>query len=169
MTSIGIEQSVVALAFCAVLAGAVGVRAQPSMAAKGCCCVTEGIAYRCSEKTQAECLALQPRAPTFPKIGDWKVAWDKFVAASKAQETKPSSGGWIAESCGQAINPATGEPRGAPTGCCCFPPSKPGVKDPSDCKASFTEFDCKAECSMLKDGRLPSGCTWAAGACQPGS
>lgn len=62
------------------------------------------------------------------------------------------------------LDPATGEPFGAPKGCCCFPTadSDPGGK--RICK-SFTEFDCKAECAELRDGRLPSGCTWTKGAC----
>jgi len=30
----------------------------------------------------------------------------------------------------------------------------------------MTEFDCQAECAMFKDGREPSGCTWAVGTCQ---
>ena len=155
------------LAFCAVLAAGASAGAQPAAGAKGCCCVVQGVAYNCSEKTQADCLALQPKAPTFPKVADWKKAWDEFVAASKAQEAKPTNGGWVAESCEGAINPATGEPRGAPAGCCCLPKLKPTDADRFDCKGSMTEFDCKAECSMFKDGRLPSGCRWTAGACQP--
>ncbi|HEV7730686.1 MAG TPA: hypothetical protein VGR62_00925 [Candidatus Binatia bacterium] len=146
---------------CTILAGAGAAWAQPAMDAPGCCCVTEGIAFRCSIKTQADCMAVQPKAPTFKKMADWKAAWDKFIAADKAAEARTLSGGWVAESCQEEINPATGEPRGAPTGCCCFPP-----KDAAVCKAAMTEFDCKAECSMLKDGRLPSGCTWATGACK---
>lgn len=150
------------IGLCLVLAVASTAWAQPAKDAMGCCCVSQGIAYNCSDKTQDDCLALQPRAPSFPKMADWKTAWDKYVAASKAEEAGPMSGGWIAERCQDAINPATGEPSGAPTGCCCFPPKGGG-----ECKASMTEFDCKAECSMLKDGRLPSGCTWATGACAP--
>jgi hypothetical protein len=62
------------------------------------------------------------------------------------------------------INPATGEPPGAPTGCCCYPKAdSPG--DKPLCKPGVTEFDCKAECAELKDGRLPSGCEWKAGDC----
>jgi hypothetical protein len=62
------------------------------------------------------------------------------------------------------INPATGEPPGAPVGCCCYPKAdSPG--DKPLCKPDVTEFDCKAECAELKDGRLPSGCTWTKGAC----
>jgi hypothetical protein len=112
-------------------------------------------------------MALQPAAPTFPKMDDWKKAWDAYVAASKAEEAKPTHGGWIAESCGAAVNPATGEPRGAPNGCCCLPKLHPAEGDQYDCKSSMTEFDCKAECSMFKDGRLPSGCKWTTGACRP--
>jgi hypothetical protein len=45
-------------------------------------------------------------------------------------------------------------------GCCCFPKRNP--TDKSECKAN-SEFDCSADCSLLKDGRLPSGCTWYGG------
>jgi hypothetical protein len=113
------------------------------------------------------CHALQPSAPVFPKIADWKKMWNDYVAASETQATKPSHGGWIAESCGDDINPKTGEPRGAPTGCCCLPKQKPVGDDRFDCKASMTHFDCKAECSFFTDGRKASDCTWAEGACQP--
>src|SRR5262249_42602977 len=30
----------------------------------------------------------------------------------------------------------------------------------------MTEFDCRAECAMFKDGREPSGGTWTVGTCQ---
>ncbi len=67
---------------------------------------------------------------------------------------------------GQAgLNPATGEPYGAAAGCCCFPKLHPTAEDRFDCKSDMTEFDCKAECAELKDGRLPSGCKWTKGAC----
>ena len=157
----------VVMAFCSLLSSAAFVEAQPPpMTATGCCCVVEGVAYRCTEKTQADCLTLQPKAPVFPKIDDWKKMWNDYVAASEAQASKPSYGGWIAERCGDDINPATGEPRGAPTGCCCIPKLHPIGDDRFDCKASMTHFDCKAECSLLRDGRLPSGCNWTAGACR---
>jgi len=155
------------LALSALLAVATGIQAQPPPpTAKGCCCVVEGIAYRCMEKTEADCLALQPSAPVFPKIADWRKMWDAYVAASEAQAKKPSYGGWIAESCGADINPKTGEPRGAPTGCCCMPKLHPTGDDRFDCKPSLTNFDCKAECAFFKDGRLASGCTWAEGGCR---
>ena len=154
------------LAVLALLAVATSVTAQPPpMTEKGCCCVVEGVAWRCGEKTQADCLATQPKAPTFPKIKDWKKMWDDYVGASWTQATRPSYGGWIAESCGADINPKTGEPRGAPTGCCCMPKLKPAGDDRFDCKPGMTNFDCKAECSMFADGRLPSGCKWNEGAC----
>lgn len=164
MRSTGVANLVVGLG--ALLAGAVAAAAEPALGMQGCCCVTQGIAYRCSEKSQADCLAAQPALATFPKMTDWREAWKKFVAASKAQEARPMSGGWIAESCADAINPMTGEPRGAPTGCCCFP-ADAAAKQPGACKGSLTEFDCRAECSLLRDGRLPSGCKWTAGACPP--
>ena len=63
------------------------------------------------------------------------------------------------------INPATGEPPGAPTGCCCFPKSDNPAGPGALCKSNVTEFDCRAECAELRDGRLPSGCTWSKGAC----
>ena len=58
----------------------------------------KGIAWRCTEKTQADCLAVQPGAPVFPKVADWKKMWDAYVSASEAQDNKPSHGGWVAES-----------------------------------------------------------------------
>jgi hypothetical protein len=128
------------------------------MTATGCCCVVEGVAYRCSEKTQADCLALQPGAPVFPALDDWRTAWNEYIAASEAQASKPSQGGWIAGSCGVDINPATGG--------CCMPKLHPSDDDRFDCKASMTHFDCKAECASLRDGRLPSGCTWKEGGCR---
>jgi hypothetical protein len=150
-----------------VLAGVVFASAQPQpMTARGCCCVVAGVAYRCAEKTQADCLALQPGAPVFPKLDDWRKAWNAYVAASEAQASKPSQGGWIAGSCGADINPATGEPRGAPTGCCCMPKLHLTGDDRFDCKPGATHFDCKAGCALLKDGRLPSGCTWKEGGCR---
>jgi hypothetical protein len=149
------------LGLCGVLVMAGAAGAQMGQPGAGCCCVTEGIAYRCSDKTQDECMKVQPQAPKFDTKADWKTAWAKFVAASKAEEARPMSGGWIAESCLDDINPKTGEPKGAPTGCCTFPP-----KDDPVAKGDMTEFDCKAECSLLKDGRLPSGCEWNPGACK---
>jgi hypothetical protein len=150
-----------------LLAAATVVSAQPPpVTAKGCCCVVEGVGWKCTEKTQADCLALQPKAPTFPKVADWKKMWDAYVAASEKQASKPSHGGWVAESCGADINPATGEPRGAPAGCCCMPKLNPSGDDRLNCKSGMTHFDCKAECAMFKDGRLPSGCTWTAGTCR---
>lgn len=85
-----------ALVFGAMLGGAISLWAQPPpMVALGCCCVAQGKSHTCSEKSQADCLALQPAAPTFAKIADWK----KAVAASEAQEAKPLQGGWIAGPC----------------------------------------------------------------------
>lgn len=60
------------------------------------------------------------------------------------------------------MDPDTGEPPGAPVGCCCIPKITAGELA---CVGDTTEFDCKAQCAEIKDGRLPSGCTWTAGAC----
>ena len=62
------------------------------------------------------------------------------------------------------INPVTGQPPGAPTGCCCFPKadSPSGVLT---CRPNQTEFDCKAQCAELRDGREKSGCSWDKGDC----
>jgi len=150
--------AVVVLAFGATLTALPFVQAQPPMGARGCCCVISGGSYVCASKSQAECLAIQPAAPTFPKMADWKKAWDAGVAASKAQEAKPMHGGWIGEPCAEAE---------ARPGCCCFPKLHPTATERFDCKPNVTEFDCRADCSMFKDGRQPSGCTWAAGGCQP--
>jgi hypothetical protein len=147
-----------AMVLCMTLAGAPTARAQPPMGTSGCCCVPSGGTFVCASKTQTDCLAVQPPVPTYPKLADWKKAWDDAVAASKAQEAKPLHGGWIAEPCAQAE---------ARPGCCCFPRLHPTASDKFDCKPSMTEFDCRAQCSMFKDGRLPSGCTWAVGGCQP--
>ena len=62
-------------------------------------------------------------------------------------------------------NRATGAPVGAPKGCCCIPKLHPTANEKVDCKAGMVEFDCKAECAQLKDGRDPSGCTWTKGDC----
>jgi len=63
-------------------------------------------------------------------------------------------------------NRATGAPVGAPKGCCCFPKLHPTATEKLDCKTGIVEFDCKAECAQLKDGRDPSGCTWTNGDCR---
>jgi hypothetical protein len=63
------------------------------------------------------------------------------------------------------INPATGEPFGAPTGCCCFPKADTAPSKTPACKPNSTQFDCKAECADLRDGRLPSSCSWTQGDC----
>ncbi|MDX2170483.1 MAG: hypothetical protein SF182_25650 [Deltaproteobacteria bacterium] len=60
------------------------------------------------------------------------------------------------------MTPATGEPPGAATGCCCLPKLEVGS---FTCVGNTTEFDCKAQCAELKDGRKPSDCTWKAGSC----
>lgn len=145
-TSVGVTATTVVL----MLAAAATAWGQPAAGARGCCCVGSGGSYACTEKSQAGCLAVQPAAPKFTKLADWK----KAVDASKTQEAKPLLGGWIAESCEKA------EDR---IGCCCFPTGG----DRSDCKNGMSEFDCKAQCAQLRDGRLPSGCTWAVGTCQP--
>lgn len=133
-----------------MLAVAASTWGQPAPSAPGCCCVGYGGSYACAEKSQPDCLAVQPAAPKFAKLADWK----KAVDASKTQEVKPLQGGWIAESC---------EKSEARIGCCCFPTGE----DRSECKPGMSEFDCKAQCAQLRDGRLPSGCTWAVGTCQP--
>ena len=83
------------LALAALFAGPRSGWAQPSLKSPGCCCLPKGDTFACSEKTQADCLALEPAAPTFAKVEDW----DQAVAASKAQEKKPMRGGWIAGPC----------------------------------------------------------------------
>jgi len=87
--------------FLTVLAAAPGTpRAQPAPGdTRGCCCVTRGASYTCTEKTQTECLADQPDAPSFPKLRDWKKAWSAAMKASETQVAKPLQGGWIADAC----------------------------------------------------------------------
>ncbi len=150
------------LALCVLFASSAAAQGPPSMSAKGCCCVAAGAAWRCAEKTQADCLANEPAAPIFPKIGDWKKMFDDYVASSWEQARSPTHGGWIAESCGADVSPVTGEPRGAPVGCCCLPKLHPSGDDRFDCKPGTTHFDCKAECWSFKDGRR---CTWTEGTC----
>jgi len=130
------------------LAAAVSAWSQPAPSAMGCCCVGYGGSYACAPRSQADCLAVQPAAPKFEKLADWK----KAVDASKAQDAKPLLGGWIGESCEKAE---------ARSGCCCFPTGG----DHPDCKNGMSEFDCKAQCAQLRVGRLPSGCTWTVGTC----
>jgi len=141
------------LILAAMLAGPAAWAQPPPMTAPGCCCLAYAGTFACADKTQGDCLKIQPAAPTFSKMADWRKTWNDGVAASKAQEAKPMRGGWIAESC---------EKSEARQGCCCFPKRNP--TDKSECKAD-SEFDCSADCSLLKDGRLPSGCTWTVGAC----
>jgi hypothetical protein len=62
-------------------------------------------------------------------------------------------------------NRTTGAPVGAPQGCCCIPKLHPTATEKLDCKPGLVEFDCKAECAQLKDGRDPSGCSWTKGDC----
>jgi len=154
---IGIDRTGFTVALAALLMSTVAGAQPPPMNAPGCCCLGSAGTYACVDKTQGDCLKIQPAAPMYPHHTDWKKAWDEAVAASKAQEAKPMLGGWIAESC---------EKSEARIGCCCFP--KRPTDKAAECKASMSEFDCKAECSLLKDGRLPSGCAWSLGAC-PGS
>src|SRR5262249_14847675 len=90
-----------------MLAAAVSAWSQPAPSAMGCCCVGYGGSYACAPRSQADCLAVQPAAPKFEKLADWK----KAVDASKAQDAKPLLGGWIGESCEKAE---------ARSGCCCF-------------------------------------------------
>src|SRR5262245_49805428 len=150
-----------------IVTGVTSLEAQPPPpTTKGCCCMVEGVAYRCTEKTQAECLAQQPGAPVFSKVDDWRKTWNEYVASSREQAAKPSHGGWVAGSCGADIDPAAGQPRTAPTGSCCMPQRNPSGDDRFDCEPGMTNFDCKAECSFFKDGRVPSSCAWTQGACR---
>jgi hypothetical protein len=80
-------------------------------------------------------------------------------AVSPARRAVADGGGTAMD---PKMNPNTGEPPGAPVGCCCIPKLEAGA---FTCVAKTTEFDCKAQCAELKDGRLPSGCKWTAGAC----
>jgi hypothetical protein len=119
------RKGVMAVTFGVVVAGAVSAWAQPAMSARGCCCVGQAGSYGCADKTQGDCLALQPAAPKFAKLADWR----KAVAASKAQEATPMQGGWIAEPCEKAE---------ARIGCCCFPKLHPTESDRYDCKAGMS-------------------------------
>ena len=65
----------------------------------------------------------------------------------------------------KGVNPATGGPANAPSGCCCIPKLHPTSSDAFDCRAHTVQFDCTAQCAQLKDGRDPSGCKWTAGDC----
>ena len=96
-------RSIVAASIAVALAGTAGAQ-PPPMTAKGCCCAVVDKAYKCAEKTQADCLAEQPGAPMYPRMEDWKKAYEAGVKASEAQEglggpAKPMRGGWISGPC----------------------------------------------------------------------
>lgn len=82
-----------------VVAGATAARAQgpAPMAEKGCCCVAvKGGKVGCGQKSQADCLAEQPRAPLYDHLPDWASA----VATSQGQEAEKVKTGWRAGPCG---------------------------------------------------------------------
>ena len=97
------------------------------------------------------------------KLGRAALAASLVVAVATTMSWTAAA---AAESGGEpaGISPKTGEPPGAPKGCCCFPKLHPTATDAFDCKAGMTQFDCKAECASFKDGREPSGCRWSEGA-----
>ena len=62
----------------------------------GCCCISiKGGKMGCGPKTQAECLAEQPKTPLYEKLPDWAQA----VAESKAAEAGKMTTGWRAGKC----------------------------------------------------------------------
>ncbi len=95
------------------------------------------------------------------KIARFAAVAATVLLLAAAQPSNAQMGGAPRE---PKLDPATGEPYGAPSGCCCFPKADSDPDGRRICK-SFTEFDCKAECAGLRDGRLPSGCAWTTGAC----
>ena len=63
----------------------------------GCCCVaTESGKMMCSEQTQAQCLASQPRTPLYIELH----GWDDAAKTSTAQEHAHIHTGWHAGRCG---------------------------------------------------------------------
>ena len=53
-----------------MLSAAAPAWGQPAPSARGCCCVGYGGSYACAEKSQADCLEVQPAAPKFAKLAD---------------------------------------------------------------------------------------------------
>jgi hypothetical protein len=78
------------------LAATARAQAPAPMAETGCCCIAiKGGQIGCGQKSQAECLAEQPKTPMYAKLPDWA----KAVANSEAQEGKAMKTGWHAGKC----------------------------------------------------------------------
>jgi hypothetical protein len=78
------------------LAGAAHAQVPAPMQEPGCCCVAiKDGKIGCGEKSQAACLAEQPKTPLYDKLPDWAAA----VAESKAQESMKMKTGWQAGKC----------------------------------------------------------------------
>ena len=71
--------------------------AQPApMGEAGCCCVAiKDGRVGCGQKTQADCLAEQPKTPLYDKLPDWA----KAVAESEKDEAGKMKTGWRAGAC----------------------------------------------------------------------
>ena len=71
--------------------------AQPAaMGESGCCCIAvKDGKIGCGQKSQAECLAEQPKTPLYDKLPDWA----KAVAESEKAEAAKMTTGWRAGAC----------------------------------------------------------------------
>jgi hypothetical protein len=84
-----------ALALTVALAGSASAQPAP-MGEAGCCCVTiKDGKIGCGQKSQAECLAEQPKTPLYDKLPDWA----KDVAESQKDEAAKMKTGWHAGAC----------------------------------------------------------------------
>ena len=78
--------------------GATAARADSPapMGETGCCCIAiKGGKVGCGPKSQADCLAEQPKTPLYDSLP----AWAKAVAESEAQEDVKMKAGWRAGKC----------------------------------------------------------------------
>src|SRR5262245_34504057 len=84
-----------ALALTTVLAASAFAQPAP-MGEAGCCCIAiKGGKIGCGPKSQAECLAEQPKTPLYEKLPDWA----KAVAESEKDEAGKMKAGWRAGAC----------------------------------------------------------------------
>jgi hypothetical protein len=97
----GAARTVGAVALGGLLLGAAGAnparaQAPAPMNETGCCCVAiKGGKIGCGEKSQADCLAEQPKTPLYDQLP----AWAHAVAESKADENVKMKTGWRAGKC----------------------------------------------------------------------
>lgn len=84
-----------ALALTVAFAGPASAQPAP-MGEAGCCCVAiKDGKVGCGQKSQADCLAEQPKTPLYDKLPDWA----KAVEASEKAEAGKMKTGWHAGAC----------------------------------------------------------------------